>query len=235
MDNRTIREAFQPLSTPLIADACLRIKVPLQIAPAGIRAIQPTAKIAGRVLPAQHYGSVDIFIEVLTAADPGDVLVIDSQGRMDEACIGDLIVLEAQIRKAAGIVVWGLHRDSAELTEIDLPVFSYGVYPAGPLRLDARPPGAADSASFGQHQVTREDAVFGDADGVIFVPQANVLTVLETAKTIYERERKQAERVRANVPLYDQLQFADYMNARQQNPAYTFRKHLRRLSGEIEE
>jgi 4-hydroxy-4-methyl-2-oxoglutarate aldolase len=38
-------------------------------------------------------------------AEPGDVLVIDNGGRMDEGCIGDLTVLEAQASGLAGIAV----------------------------------------------------------------------------------------------------------------------------------
>jgi 4-hydroxy-4-methyl-2-oxoglutarate aldolase len=40
--------------------------------------------MAGRVLPTRHY-SVDIFLEALTDADAGDVLVVDNGGRTDEA------------------------------------------------------------------------------------------------------------------------------------------------------
>ena len=46
-------------------------------------------------MPARHYGSVDVFLEALSSAGPGDVLVIDNGGRTDEACIGDLVALEA--------------------------------------------------------------------------------------------------------------------------------------------
>jgi regulator of RNase E activity RraA len=41
-----------------------------------------------------------MFLEVFGAAGQGDVLVIDNGGRMDEACVGDLAVLEAE---AAGL------------------------------------------------------------------------------------------------------------------------------------
>lgn len=100
MTTQRLREALSSLSTPLIADAILRLKLPVRVAPAGVRSLRAKTRLAGRVLPVRHYGSVDIFLEVMTAARPGDVLVIDNQGRSDEACIGDLIVLEA---KAHGV------------------------------------------------------------------------------------------------------------------------------------
>jgi hypothetical protein len=37
MDNKDIGSAFSELSTPLIADACLRLKLSLRLAPSGIR------------------------------------------------------------------------------------------------------------------------------------------------------------------------------------------------------
>jgi hypothetical protein len=43
--------------------------------------------MAGRALPARHYGSVDVFLEALGSAAHGDVLVVDNGGRADEACV----------------------------------------------------------------------------------------------------------------------------------------------------
>jgi 4-hydroxy-4-methyl-2-oxoglutarate aldolase len=51
------------LSTPLVADACIRIDLPLRAAPPGIGAVVPGHRIAGCALPARHYGSVDVFLE----------------------------------------------------------------------------------------------------------------------------------------------------------------------------
>jgi len=228
-------KTFTDLSTPLVADACLRCEVPLRAAPVGIGSVRPGHRIAGRALPARHYGSVDVFLEAFSRAERGDVLVVDNAGRSDEACVGDLAVLEAEAAGIAGLVVWGLHRDTPELLEIGLPVFSYGSYPPGPVRLDEREPEALTSARFGPHLVSGDDIVFGDDDGVLFVAAERAEEVLATARQIWQTERDQAERIRAGETLRQQTEFDEYLERRAADPSYTFRRHLRRIGGAIEE
>jgi 4-hydroxy-4-methyl-2-oxoglutarate aldolase len=230
-----VAAAFVDLSTPLVADACLRTGVELRAAPAGLRPVASGMRAAGRVLPARHYGSVDVFLEALGGAQPGDVLVVDNAGRTDEACVGDLTVLEAQAAGVAALVVWGLHRDTAELLELGFPVFSYGAYPPGPVRLDAQEADALVTARFGTHAVGADDVVFADDDGVVFVPADKVEVVLATAFSIGRVEREQADRIKAGETLRDQTSFAEFLARRAADPEYTFRVHLRRVGGAIEE
>ena len=235
MNNSSLAEDFAELSTPLVTDAAVRLRVPFRIAPTGIVPLVPGTRAAGRVRPAKHFGSVDVFLEAMEMAEPGDVLVIDNGGRRDEGCIGDLTTLEAQACGLAGMIVWGTHRDTPELRQIAFPVWTYGSCPAGPQRLDRRDDMALASARFGEFAVNRDDTVFADDDGCIFVAAATAGELLATARTIWERERRQADRIRAGTPLREQLRFADYIAKRARNPDYTLREHLREVGGAIEE
>ncbi len=228
-------KAFANLSTPLISDAALRLKIPLRISPAGIRPVLANQRLAGPALPVRHFGSVDVFLEAMQSGRPGDVLVIDNGGRLDQGCIGDLTALEAQHCRLAGIVVWGVHRDTPELRETGLPIFSYGVCPSGPQRLDVRDSFALHSARFGNFVVEGSDVVFADDDGCVFVPAKQSDDLLSVAHEIWVRERRQAEAIKNGRSLREQLDFARYLEKRVTDPAYTFRKHLRKMSGAIEE
>jgi len=226
---------FSTLTTPLVADGCLRADVPLRLAPPNLRAIPEGARVAGRVLPAKHQGSVDVFLEAFEACEAGDVLVVDNAGRLDEACLGDLTTLEAQAAGVAGAVVWGLVRDTAELQSIGLPIFCYGTLSTGPTRAPARPLDRLMAAHFGQVIASRDDAVFADSDGALFVALEKVPSVLAAAREIAHRERRQAEAMRTGKSLRSQVRFREYLEKSAKDPEYTFRKHLRTLDGAIEE
>lgn len=229
-----MHDRFAPLSTPLVADACLRLGLPVRAAPPELRAVNRGQRLAGRVLPVRHAGSVDVYLEAVLAARPGDVLVIDDGGRRDRASIGDLAVLDAAAAGIAGVVVWGLHRDTADLVRIGVPVFSLGATPSGPLTVEARHPEALVSARVGAHTVTSADAVLGDEDGILFVPLDRADDVLATAAGIAATERRQADLIRGGTTLRRQVRFEEFLAARAADPGLTFRDHLRGVGGEIE-
>ena len=235
VNNQDLNNRFSELSTPLIADACVRLGLPLRIALSGIHSVLTGSHVAGRALPARHYGSVDIFLEAMESAQTGDILVIDNGGRLDEGCIGDLITLEAQSNGLAGILIWGSHRDTADIIKIGLPVFSCGSYPAGPLRVDPRDPDALSEAHFSGFTVTKNDIAFADADGVLFVQIQQVEEIISTAHSIWQRERRQAQAIQAGRKLSEQLRFTEYLDKHSADATYTFRQHLRTIGGAIEE
>lgn len=232
---KSVWRGFKEFSTPLIADAALRLKIQIRISPPGIRPVTPNQHLAGPALPVRHFGSVDIFLEAMDRAERGAVLVIDNGGRRDEGCIGDLTALEAEHCGLAGIVVWGTHRDTPELRQISLPIFSYGTCPSGPQRLDPRDSSALRSARFGEFLVEPGDVVFADDDGCLFVPAGQVEELIRVAQEIGQRERRQAEAIKSGQSLRQQLEFARYLEKRATDPNYSFREHLRKISGAIEE
>ena len=236
MDPEELEQRFAALTTAHVADACIRAGVPVRCGPAGLHAVDPGSRLAGRACPARHVGSVDVFLEALEAAQPGDVLVVDNAGRVDESCVGDLVVLEALSAGLVGVVIWGLHRDTADVRTIGLPVFSLGSVPTGPLRLDPRPADALRSAAFGAWTISRDDLVLAaDDDGVLFMPVADAGGLFARAEAIRDVERRQASNIRSGVSLRRQLEFEAFLARRAQNPELTFRDHLRAVGGSIEE
>ena len=236
VNNQRLNDSFVELSTPLVADAIVRLGIKPRVAPPGIRSLIAGAKIAGRVLPVRHYGSVDVFFGAMSYAQIGDILVIDNQGRNDEGCIGDLTALEAIAYDIAGIIIWGCHRDTNELIKMNFPVFSYGKNPFGPLRVDKRETEEVlTKIEFGTIEIEYGDIVFADDDGVIFAPNQEIERLLSIAQEIKETERSQAEAIRNGQALHKQLQFDEYLVKRKNDPTYTFRKHLRDIGGAIEE
>lgn len=221
-------------STPVIADACSILDLPVRMGAPSLRPLVPGQRVAGPACPANHAGSVDVFLEAIARAHPGDLLVIDNTGRLDEGCIGDLVVGEARAAGLAGVVVWGAHRDTIAIRAMDFPVWSLGTCPVGPRELRTRSVHALDAASVGPSTITREDTVFADDDGVVFVGTAHVGRVIAAAQEIAGREAEQVKRLAAGELLRVQLDLDAYVAQRRHNPSYTFREHLRARGGAIE-
>jgi len=219
--------------TAAVADACVRLGVPLRVGPASLRPIAPHAPIAGSAMPVTHAGSVDVFLEAIDDAPLGAVLVIDNGGRDDEACVGDLVTLEAREAGLAAIVIWGRHRDTAQLVEIGLPVHSRGALPPGPRRV---PPAgqAMRTAWLDGVEVSADDTIAADDDGVLVIPTGEWSRVAELAREIQQVEKAQADRMRAGASLRSQLDFAGYRARQAAEPDLSLRRYLAERGGAIE-
>jgi len=225
--------ASTDVPTAAVADAAVRLGFPLRLAPVGMVPLEPGAPFSGPARPVTHAGSVDVFLDAIDDAPAGSVLVIDNGGRDDEACVGDLLVLEAKLAGLSGLVVWGRHRDTQQLRRIGLPLVSRGACPLGPLRV---PPAGRPmrSAVLGGVRVTEEDLVVADDDGVLFAGPERRDELLDLAAEIVATESRQAERMAAGTSLREQLDFAAYRRRQATDPELTLRRHLIERGSAIE-
>jgi regulator of RNase E activity RraA len=223
----SIADKFPDLSTSLVASACQQLNVGLRVAPAGIRSLRAHQRLIGRVIPVRYYGSIDVVLEALEHSNPGDVLVIDNKGRLYEACIEHLTVLEATSAGITGAVVWGVHRETDKLRALDFALFSYGSFPRETVQLRQAPPDSLAAARIGIATVTRDDVVVADSDGVLFVPNSRLGDILQAASSIGMNQSDRAGLVGKGTNLRQQFGFRRYLTVRQEDPTYTFRKHLR--------
>lgn len=230
-----LTEQLSNLTTPHLADGCLKTNVPVRCGPSGLQPLVRSMRCVGRARPVRHVGSIDIFFEALQGATPGEILVIDNGGRLDEACVGDIVALELRTAGFTGIVIWGLHRDSKELSELDFPIFSLGALPTGPQRLNDRPTDIFDRAMVGTHVVSRGDFVVADANGVLFLPEDRLDDIIAAAITYRETEARQLKAMSAGRTYRSQVRFDEYMSRRERDASYGFRQHLKEIAaaGEV--
>lgn len=115
---------------------------------------------------------------------PGEVLVIDAMGWQYSSIGGDIKFLRLKQREVGGLVTDGGARDSKSLKEYGFPVYSASTTAKqGPAEF--WPWQVNDAIQCGGVLVRPGDAVVGDDDGAVVVPQAIVDEVISIA---HERE-----------------------------------------------
>ena len=120
---------------------------------------------------------------------PGEVLVIDAMGWKYSSVGGDIKFLRMMQLGAGGLVTDGGVRDSVSLKEYGFPVYSASLTAKqGPAEF--WPWQVNDAIQCGGVLVRPGDAVIGDDDGVVVVPQAIVDEVIEIA-----HQREEVEEV----------------------------------------
>jgi len=159
--------------------------------------------------PAGRSRSIDVILKALDGGRAGDILVIDDHGRTDQACIGDLVALEARSAGLGGIVVHGCHRDSTQIEAIALPVFSLGAQPHGARSADPRPPDPFAHCQLGDVTVYPGDIIVGDADGVVVIAAHDAADVLRAAEKVAKQEAAQRRLVGEGETLRSQFAFDD--------------------------
>jgi 4-hydroxy-4-methyl-2-oxoglutarate aldolase len=114
-------------------------------------------------------------LAALDLIEPGDVLIIATQGFTGTATLGDNMARIAQLRGASAVVTDGMVRDAAEIVALGLPCFCRGVTPNS-----AFPSGPGEVGlplALGEVAVDAGDLVMGDRDGVVIVPRAQIAAI----------------------------------------------------------
>ena len=198
---KEVIEKYNKVSTCMVSDALDKLGLP-----AGIWGIGPMhsrcEKIVGPAItmkmvpfgahnPPGHMGS-----DPMSVAQPGDVLVYDNGGRLDQNCWGDIVTWSAMQRGIVGTIADGAVRDMGEVEEIGFPVYARGRTP-----LTAR--GRNVQADYncviqiGGVQCNPGDLVMADVNGVVVVPMSQIEEVLKVALDIMEKENAMIEEIKS--------------------------------------
>lgn len=133
--------------------------------------------------------SVKHSVEMIDAANPGDVGVIVMEGSLDVAAIGGLMGTAAKSRGMVGMVLDGAVRDLAELRAMRMPVMARAVSPATAV---SRYASVAKQipVECGGVLISPGDIIVAGEDGVVVVPKDRAAEVLKRSQEIDIREGK---------------------------------------------
>lgn len=169
--------------------------------------------MAGTAVTARSRGGDNLtYLRALEFCRPGDVLVIDAGGDLNNAVVGGILSFYAASIGVVGVVIDGAIRDVAEIRERVFPVYARGVTHRGPYK-DG--PGEINvPISVGGMVVNPGDIVVGDQDGLLAIPQEGVEQLIEKARAHLAAE---AETIRAMKEGRWDRAFIDALEARCNN------------------
>jgi len=139
--------------------------------------------------------------KVMSVLQPGDVLLLTMPVARPVALVGDLLLTQAKVHGAAGVLVNASVRDVDDVCALGLPVWTRWRRVRGAAKVD---PGAVDvPVTVGGQNIAPGDLLVMDADGAVAVAAADVPQVLAAARTRIDKESRMRERLRAGELSYD--------------------------------
>lgn len=182
--------AFSPFPVANIGDAMER----LNMCDAGIVPVTSQTHFVGFALPVLVTpGDNAAVIRALEEVQPGDVIMINGQGHIDRALVGEQLTQRFQHAGAVAQVIDGAVRDRKVIESTGLPTFCRGVTPAGPFK---NGPGViGEPVAIGGVVCQAGDIVVGDEDGVIVIPFWRAEAVLAEVREVARREAEMTAEV----------------------------------------
>ncbi|MEO1200214.1 MAG: RraA family protein [Pseudomonadota bacterium] len=183
---------YREIPTAVIGDCMLR----LQATGNAVRPIHAGGRVlAGPAYTVKTRPGDNLFVhKAIDLASPGDIIVVDAGGHLDNAIVGEMMLTHAETRKLGGVVIFGAIRDAGHVTNHTFPVFASGVSLSGPFQSG---PGHVNvPIAIAGMVIAPGDLIVGDDDGVICVPYDDVEPLFEECAERLAGETKQRGRVR---------------------------------------
>jgi regulator of ribonuclease activity A len=123
------------------------------------------AAFTGPVETLQVHHDNQLVKEILNSPGDGRVLVVDGQGSLETALMGDMIAAAAVANGWAGVIIFGAVRDSVVLGTLDLGVKALGTNPRKSAKDGVGTRGKP--VTFGGVTFTPGATVWADPDGIL--------------------------------------------------------------------
>ena len=125
------------------------------------------AEFAGRITTVRCFQDNALLKSVLSEPGDGGVLVIDGDGSLHTALVGDVIAALARDNGWSGLIINGVVRDASTLRTLDIGVKALGTNPRKSTKTGA---GERDAAvEFGGVTFTPGEVAYSDDDGIVVV------------------------------------------------------------------
>lgn len=159
-----------------------------------IKSVLPELKLLGPAFTVRAIGrDGSALYYAIMKAPKGSIIVVDRAGEEYYACAGDQLVLMMKHRELGGLVVDGPVTDRIGLNKLGFPVFSTGFSPVTTLCTGTNGE-VGIPITCGGAVVNPGNIIFGDADGVIVLPD-NYLELLKFAEKLTVNEHRRAARI----------------------------------------
>jgi 4-hydroxy-4-methyl-2-oxoglutarate aldolase len=162
----------------------------------------PGSRIAGPARTVRCAQDDNLMVHaVIEQIRPGEVLVLTMPEPAPVALIGELLVTQVKLKKAAGILVDAAIRDMEELKELGLPIWTRFIRAKGASKNKI---GELNGiVSVGGTQIAPSDIIVLDADGGVCIKQEQVGEVLQASEARSEKERSLREKLEEGEISYD--------------------------------